>query len=640
MQDGHQLYTKYLKLGLHVDPDISLPDWSDTYRYLPKESSHEYGKYRVSRTPYLREIMECLSIGSPIQRVIFMKPTQIGATEVGNNWFLYIAHKYPRPCIMALPTVDMAEKHSKKKFGPSIKQVPELLNIFGDPSRKSSGNTLLLKEFPGGSISFCGANSGASARSVSVCYEMLDDIDEFPDDMDGQGDPLVLFPKRTDAFGDDKKLYFVSTPTERDISRIEKLFKESDQRYYHVPCPHCGHKQRLIWGGPETKHGIKFDRDQNKQLISESVRYVCENCHESIYESSKTEMLAQGEWVPTYPERSESERGYQLSSLYSPVGWVSWEQMVKEFLEAKKYPESIKAWINTRLGEPSGTEAERPNWEVLKNRAELYKPFTVPKGGQILTAGVDIQENRLVVICRAWGADMESWLIFWVEIYGDPKDKSTWDELTGLLNRNYIRLSDGHPLMIQCTAIDTGYHTHDVYNYVRSKAILRPMAVKGMSTARKPILGRPSKQDINYKGTVIKHGVDLWPIGTDTAKNLIYSRLTIKEPGPGMMHFCADLDDDYFLQLTSNKKVIKYKDGFPSYNWVLPSGARDDVLDAEEYALAAALRIGLGRKLMKSFDPRNKMVIVKSTKSAGTNTGGGVGMGGSRKRKRLKTRIK
>ncbi|MFW9899925.1 MAG: phage terminase large subunit family protein [Candidatus Thorarchaeota archaeon] len=625
MQDGYQLYTKYIKLGLTPDPDISLPDWSDTYRYLPKEAAHEYGKYSTSRTPYLREIMECLSVGSPIQRVIFMKPTQIGATEVGNNWFLYIAHRYPRPCMMTLPTVDMAEKHSKKKFGPSIKQVPELLNIFGDPSKKSSGNTLLLKEFPGGSTAFTGANSGASARSVSVCYMMLDDIDEFPQDMDGQGDPLILFPKRTDAFGNDKKLYYVSTPTERDISRIEKLFKESDQRYYHVPCPHCGFMQRLIWGGPEIKHGIKFERDEVGQLIPESVCYICKECHEPIYETSKTEMLSKGKWISTHPERSEISRGYQLSSLYSPVGWVSWPQMVQEFLEAKKYPESIKAWINTRLGEPSGTEADRPNWEIIRNRAEQYQPLTIPKGGLVLTAGVDVQDDRLAVIIKAWGNDLESWLIFWGEIFGDPKDKSTWDELTGLMNRTLIRNNDQHPLLIQCSGIDTGYHTHDVYNYVRSKSILRPMALKGMAQPRKPVLGRPTKQDVNYKGTVIKHGVELWPIGTDTAKSLIYSRLTIKQPGPGMMHFPQGLDDDYYLQLTSEKRVIKYKDGFPSYNWVLPSGSRNEALDCEVYALAAALRIGLGRKLMKQFDPKNRPTkIIKS----------------SPKRKRLKTRMR
>ena len=631
MQDGYQLYTKYLKLGLHVDPDISLPDWSDTYRYLPKESSSEYGKYQTSRTPYMREIMECLSITSPIRKVVLMTGTQLGKTEAGNNWFMYIAHKYPGPCLFILPTVELAERHSKKKFAPSLRDTPAMKGIFGDPSRKSSGNTLLLKEFPGGSISFSGANSGASFRSVSIRYLMADDLDEFPEDVDGQGDPLVLAMKRTDSYGDNAKIFLTSTPTERDISRIEKLFKESDQRYYHVPCPMCEFRQRLIWGGPEFKFGIKFERQGKGILIPESVRYVCENCKKDIFETAKTEMLAAGIWVPTYPELSELERGYQLSSLYSPVGWVSWEQMVKEFLEAKKYPESIKAWINTRQGLPSGTEAERPNWEILRNRAELYKPFTIPKGGQILTAGVDVQDDRLAAIIKAWGNDLESWLIFWGEIFGDPKDKITWDELTGLLSRNYTRISDGHPMMVQCTAIDTGYHTHDVYNYVRSKAILRPMAVKGMATSRKPILGRPSKQDVNYKGIVIKHGVELWPIGTDTAKNLIYSRLTIKQPGPGMMHFPEGLDDDYYIQLTSEKKVIKYKDGFPSYNWVLPSGSRNEALDCEVYALAAALRIGLGRKLMKSFKPGHDRIAGKVTSKSG---------GGGSKRKRLKTRVR
>jgi phage terminase large subunit GpA-like protein len=575
----------------------------------------------------MREIMECLSIQSPIREVILMTGTQLGKTEGGNNWFMYIAHKYPGPCLFILPTVELAERHSKKKFAPSLRDTPAMKDIFGDPSRKSSGNTLLLKEFPGGSISFSGANSGASFRSVSIRYLMADDLDEFPDDVDGQGDPLVLAMKRTDSFGSNAKIYLTSTPTERDLSRIEKLFKSSDQRYYHVPCPHCGHKQRLIFGDPQSITGIKFERDENKQLIEDSVHYVCINCEEKIYETHKTEMLAQGEWVPTYPERSETKRGYQLSSLYSPVGWVSWAQMAREFLEAKKYPESLKAWINTRLGEASGTESERPNWELLKNRAELYKPFTVPQKGLVLTAGIDVQENRIAFIIKAWGWGMESWLIAWGEIFGEFKDKTTQDELTGLLTRHYQK-TDGSILLVQCTGLDTGYHTHEVYKYVRSKLILHPTALKGASTPRKPIIGRPTKQDVNYRGQTIKHGVDLWPVGTDTAKSLIYTRLTIKQPGPGMMHFPQGLDDDYYLQLTSEKKVIKYKDGFPSYNWVLPSGARNEALDCEVYALAAALRIGLGRKLIKPYTPKRDVVVVKTART------------GPRKRKRLKTRIR
>jgi len=247
----------------------------------------------------------------------------------------------------------------------------------------------------------------------------------------------------------------------------------------------------------------------------------------------------------------------------------------------------------------------------------------------VLTAGIDIQENRIAAIIKGWGYGLESWLIFWGEIFGEFKDESTQAELTGLLMRTYQK-PNGQALVVQCSGFDTGYHTHYVYNYVRAKRILYPTALKGQSQARKPIIGRPTKQDVNYHGVTIKHGVDLWPVGTDTAKSLIYTRLTIKQPGPGMMHFPRGLDDDYYLQLTSEKRVIKYKDGFPSYTWVLPSGSRNEGLDCEVYALAAALRIGLGRKLMKAFDPRNRLIA--RTTVSGHDSG--------RKRKRLKTRIR
>ena len=345
-----------------------------------------------------------------------MKGTQLGFTELGNNWFGYVADASPGPMMMIFPTSELAKDHSKQKLQPTIQETPRLRDKVKEHRTRDSGNTIQTKEFPGGILFLSGSNSGAFFRSKSIRFLFLDDIDGFEHDIGGEGDPLELAKRRTDTFGSRKKIMEVSTPTTKGISRIDRSFLESDQRFYHVPCPFCGEYQRLLWGGPGADFGLKFERDQHGKAID--AWYECAACHERIDEHFKTDMLEQGRWIPTYPERSK--RGYQLSSLYSPLGWVSWLQIVKEFLEAKKFKERLKVWTNTRLGETFEETGEQPDWSLLQARCEPYAVLTVPTGGLLLTAGVDVQDNRLAVVVRAWGRGEESWLIYWGELYGDP----------------------------------------------------------------------------------------------------------------------------------------------------------------------------------------------------------------------------
>lgn len=241
-------------------------------------------------------------------------------------------------------------------------------------------------------------------------------------------------------------------------------------------------------------------------------------------------------------------------------------------------------------------------WKVLRARVEPYKPFHVPAGGKVITLGVDVQENRLAVVVKAWGRDLESWLVWWGEMYGDPATQEVWAQLDDLLRRHYV-LDNGISVHALCCAVDSGDNTQIVYNYARKRNPL-VMAVKGMSVAGRPIIGHPTYQDVDYQGTKIKEGVLLWPIGTDTAKSLIYMRLKIEQAGPGYIHFYEGLTDDYFRGLTAEKKRTKYVRGYPKEEWVLPSGERNEPLDCEVYALAAAMRLGLDRIDWNKVDAR------------------------------------
>jgi len=589
MLSGAICYSDNFKAGLKPDTTMTVTQWANAYRMLPKKSSSEPGRYRSSRTPYLTEIMDSLT-SSSVQEICFMKSTQIGATEMINNWIFYIIDKAPGPILCILPTQDLAQQHSRQKLQPSIDDTPQLKGKIKEARARDSGNTLMSKEFTGGVLFLAGSNSAAALRSKSIRYLALDDVDGFEFDVGGEGDPCELAKRRTDTFGSRKKIIEISTPTTKGVSRIERSFLESDQRFYHVPCPHCGEYQRLQWGGLGAEYGIKFKRDESGRI--ESVWYECFFCHKRIEEHHKTEMLNRGRWIPTEPDRTK--RGYQLSSLYSPIGWVSWPQIVKEFLEAKEYKERLKTFVNTRLGETFDDSGEQPDWSLLKNRCEQYRMMEVPKAGLVLTAGIDTQDDRLAVVIRAWGRGEESFLIFWGELFGDPGQPYVWDELDSLLARPFPH-SDGYDLHVISAAVDSGgHHSQDVYNFARKKTP-QVIAIKGMSQPGKPVIGKPSLCDVTWQGKLIPNSVQLWPVGADTAKGILYSRLKITNSGPGCYHWPIETPDEYFIQLTAEKLVTRYVKGFPRQDWILPTHKRNEALDCEVYAYAAAIRIGIHR---------------------------------------------
>lgn len=611
MPDIIALYDESILAGFTPDPDITVTQWSDLHRVLPKKSSSEPGQYRSSRTPYLREVMDALSPASGVQEIVVQKATQIGCTEIANNWFGFIADISPGPMMMIFPTAELAKDHSKQKLQPTIQETPRLKDRVKEHRVKDSGNTIQTKEFPGGILFMSGSNSGAFFRSKSIRFLFLDDIDGFESDIGGEGDPAELAKRRTDTYGNRKKIYMVSTPTSKGVSRIERAFLESDQRHYHVPCPLCGQYQRLEWGGPGAEFGLKFTRNENGRAID--VWYECTGCHARIDEHHKTAMLEGGHWLPTYPERAK--RGYQLSSLYSPLGWVSWMQVVKEFLEAKGFKERLKAWVNTRMGETFEESGDQPDWSLLRARCEPYDVLAVPRGGLFLTAGVDVQDNRLAIAIRAWGRGEESWLIYWGELYGDTGQPQVWADLDALLIRP-IRHVSGQDLYIISTAVDSGgHHAQEVYNFARQRSP-SVIAIKGASRPGQPIIGRPTPQDVTWQGVKIPNGVQLWPVGSDTTKETIYSRLKIVAPGPGCYHFYVGTPDDYFLQLTAEKLVTKYVKGFPRLEWVM-TGPRNEALDVEVYAYAAAIRAGIAHvdwgQLEQAIEPPEPQPVAPPT---------------------------
>jgi phage terminase large subunit GpA-like protein len=586
--------------GLRPDPLMNVSEWADNYRLLSPKSAAEPGKWRTSRTPYLKEIMDHLSPGSPVQRVVFMKGAQVGGTECGNNWIGYVIHMVPGPMMAVAPTVELAKRNSKQRIDPQLEDVPELRALVKPARSRDSGNTILSKEFPGGLLVMTGANSAVGLRSMPARFLFMDEVDGYPGDVEGEGDPILLAERRSATFQRRRKVFLVSTPTTKGLSRIQREFEGSDQRYFHVPCPECDHFQPL-----------RFTQLKWPEGSPREARYTCEECGTLIDEHHKTQMLARGRWV-AHAEADGRTVGFHLSSLYSPVGWFSWGDAAEMFENAQKNPDLMKGFVNTVLGEPYEEEYEAPDWQRLYERRERYPVGIVPLGGLFLTAGVDVQKDRIECEVVAWGREKESWSVDYHVLGGDTARPEVWEKLAGLLRRDWPH-AGGTTMPIRVMAVDSGYATQDVYGWVkgnpqaswgaagaRASSPRTVVAVKGRDTETALILS-VSKADVGSR----KRGLRVWNISGPVAKMELYRWLKLERPTeeamaagdkflPGTCHY-PEYAEEYFKQLTAEKRVIKLHKGFPRASWEKDPTRSNEALDCRVYARAAASIYGLDR---------------------------------------------
>src|SRR6202163_4250765 len=302
MQTVDEIYGRAAAKGAHPDPVMSVSEWADTYRMLSQRASAEPGPWRTDRTPYLREIMDCLSPSSPVETVVLMKGAQVGGTEGGNNWIGYVVHQAPGPMLSVQPTVEMAKRNSKQRIDSLIEESDVLRELVSDPRARDSGNTMLAKEFPGGILVMTGANSAVGLRSMAARYLFCDEVDAYPTDVDGEGDPVNLALARTRTFAR-RKIFMISTPKITGRSRIEACFENSDQRHYWVPCPNCNEFQILKF--PQ----VRWPKDEPEKAV-----YVCEHCEGEIENHETHWMLVEGEWRAAAPGPGKAA-GFHLSSL-------------------------------------------------------------------------------------------------------------------------------------------------------------------------------------------------------------------------------------------------------------------------------------------------------------------------------------
>jgi phage terminase large subunit GpA-like protein len=581
--------------GLKPDADLTVSQWADAHRMLGSRASAEPGRYRTARTPYMREIMDALSPGSAVQRIVFMKAAQVGATEAGNNWIGFAIHHAPGPMLAVQPTVELAKRNSRQRIDPLIEESAALRERVKPARSRDAGNTMLSKEFAGGILIMTGANSAVGLRSTPARYIFLDEVDAYPASADEEGDPVSLAEARSLTFAHRRKIFLVSTPTIRGLSRIEREYEASDQRRFFVPCPHC---RQFQW--------LKFERLRWEKARPEAAEYHCEGCERPIAEHHKTAMLEAGEWRATATAADPGTVGYHLSALYSPIGWLSWERIVRAWEAAQGSDEAIRAFKNTILGETWVESGEAPDWSRLYDRREAWKPGIVPAGGLFLTAGADVQKDRIEVDVWAWGRGGTSWLVDHIVIDGGPDHQGAWAELTKLLDRTWPHQNGAH-LRLAKLAIDTGYEAPAVYAWSRRQGVAQVAPVKGVEGFNRssPVSG-PTYVDVTEVGKRIRRGARLWTVAVSTFKAETYRHLGLPRPTkeelaegvqypPGTVHLPDWVESEWLKQLVAEELVtVRTKRGFARLEWQ-KLRERNEALDCRVYARAAAWIVGADR---------------------------------------------
>lgn len=590
--------TKTIKLNnfffsaLAPPPELRVWEWADKYRILTSEASSEPGPWRTDRFPFTKEIMDVLSPQHPCKEIGFQKGSQIAATETMLNFMGYTIHYNPNPMLYIQKTVDSVKRFEAQRFKKSLEATPEIAERLPEPKSRDDTNTKLLKNFPGGLIILGGANSAASLRSMPICFLIEDELDSFDECIQDEGDPTKLAEKRTTNFPR-RKIYKGGTPLVKETSRIEPFFLSGDQRYYHVPCPFCGFEQVIKW------ENIKYiDKDPK------TAELVCVECGQLIPERFKTKMLSEGRWIPLHPGRERIT--FHLSALYSPLGFYSWEDAVKEWLDwrQRRDTELLRVFINTALGETFSESNKSVEVGMFDSRKEKYKA-EVPADVYALTAGVDVQEDRIEVEIVGWGTYQESWSIDYQSFVGDVEYDDVWNRVDEYLAKTWEHES-GAKLLPVCVAIDSGHKARIVYNFCKGREHRRMYPIKGKEGWGQGVLRRPKKRNENK--------VFLFLAFVDEIKSRIYSQLKINTVGPGYCHFPdkPEYDNEYFRMLTAEKLVRKKINNRFKLVWQLPSGRRNEALDCRCYAMCA---LNIIRPNFEALKKKGKPLTLNKRKS-------------------------
>lgn len=581
--DGYKVVCETHAQAWRPRRPLSVSDWAQRKRRLSRKSSREAGQWTNDRIPFLVAVMDSLDVRKCIAPiVVFMKSSQVGATECGLNWVGWTIEESPTSFQSFFPGEKLGRKWGRLRLEPMIAECPSLRALIPLGRRADKGDTVLEKHFPDGQITVGSANIPTDMASTSAERILLDEVDRFPLEVGDEGDPVELILRRGTTYKGVFKAFLNSSPTISSLSHIAGWWKQSSQAHYFVPCPHCTEMQVLVW------EQVEYPEHEPKQA-----KYKCAHCKALIAEHHKTDMLARGEWRHSFPDRVDDVIGFHINCLYTPIGLGdTWGDNAVAYERAKRDPAKLKVFTNTRLGETHDDPRERLDWEALYERREPWALRSIPKGALVLTSGVDIQRDRIEVQTIGWGRDEIAWVVDYVVQQGDPTRGEVWDWLDDYLIQPFVN-SSGVDMRIASCGIDAGYKQHEVLNFVRSRKARNIFATKGMPQFGRQLISRPSTVDLKWNGQVFKRGAEFYPLGQATAKTTLFERLLADGEVPITMrhvHFPGGLRDDHLDALPQEYYRQLSSEVFDPHKrlWV-QTYERNETLDTFIIAMAAAM---------------------------------------------------
>ena len=547
----------------HLKPDepMTVSEWAEKFRYMSSEETSRPGPWRNEIVPYLVGIMDAFN-QEGIEKIIFLKPTQVGGTECGINILGYTIHQQPSRIIYVLPDEDTLKEFSADRLQKVLRSNECFEGKYHDGDSKNN-----MLRFAGGFCKFGSARSPMDLASWSSPVVIMDEIDKYPKLAGKEASPLKLAEERTKNWPGRRKLMFWSTPTLK-TGHIWVLYESADVRYeFQMPCPHCGGMQAFKW------EQVKFDSSQPASFVEVNTHYECCHCHKAILDVHKADMMKQGKWVALNEvEGKVRSIAFALNSLYSP--WVTFGQMAAEFIRSKDNPITLQNFVNSWLGEPWENKSAVMEADIVLKHKTDCPAFVVPEWAQLLTGGVDVQKGYMYWKIHAWGPGMTSQVVG----YGKAL---TWQDIENIMEGTIYPGIDGQTRYQVCLyGIDTGFRTEEVYDYCW-KHQGRAFPVKGSSNPMAAYL-RATNIEPRSPG---KTPLQLWIVNTDMYKNEIAQRLELPL-GRGSWMLNADCDREFAEQITSEHRITDDKG---REKWVKKTSAKQNHLwDCSVYDFAMA----------------------------------------------------
>lgn len=584
--------------GLEQPPAMTPTEWAAEYWAFSGDVSAEAGKFNPRRAAYQPGMLDAI-IEPGVKKITMKTSAQVGKTTTLMITLAYCADRLPGPMMLVQPTREVAEGFSKETLAAAIRDVPKLGKIFPDAKSRDGDNTIFHKKFPGGFLALAGANSPIQLRRRAIKFAFADEVDAWENNATKEGDPIGLLEARQKTFWD-RRFLQASTPLKKHKSRISRGYEESDQRKFMVPCPECSTFQVLEWKLPPAgaERGLRPVNIHWTKGKPETAEYECCACHALLSDLQIKQAVRLGHWKAHAEFRGHA--GFWIWELYSP--WSSLHAIVAEFEAAEKHPDRLEKFVNTTLGlEWEGEVIGSVEVAHLLLRREKFDPYVVPAQAALLTAGVDLQHDRIEIMVQAWGLHEERWILSHEQLIGNPDGPEVWMRLQDRLLRSYKHALGHHEMQISCAAIDSGgWHTQKAYDFCgRWLAAGKTwLAIKGDDGFGRPVWKRSKVQ--------IKNSIPLIIVGVDTCKLAFYTALRVPHPGPSYIHlpwaFGPDRDpgrdeqgneDNAIvtasLERLTVEKLITEADpqGFPTQKWHIPEGARNEELDCAAYNIAA-----------------------------------------------------